>query len=211
MFRLNLSTRPFYNERAVHLVLALLAILLVVVTVFNAREVVRLSGRQTALRAGISADEAKAADLRQRAAALRAQLRTDDLERVLAAAREANTLIDRRTFSWTELFNHLEATLPAGVMLTAVSPRADEEGMKVGIGVLGRRVEDVEDFIVRLEATGVFSEMLSQSETPEESGLVRVRIQGRYHPESARPAGHGGATPSPTPARAAARPAEVRR
>lgn len=203
MFRLNLSTRPFYNERAVHLVLALLAIVIVVVSVFNVREVVRLSSRQTTLRAGIAADDAKAADLRQRAGTLRAQLRTEDLERVLVAAHEANQLIERRTFSWTELFNHLEATLPAGVMLTAVSPQVDDDGMKVGLGVLGRKVEDVEDFILRLERTGVFSEMLSQSETPEESGLVRVRIQGRYHPGQARQPAPGG--PAPRPQAGAAR------
>ena len=35
MLRTNLSTRPFYNERLVHLVLALVAVLVVAVTVLN--------------------------------------------------------------------------------------------------------------------------------------------------------------------------------
>ena len=38
------------------------------------------------------------------------------------AAQEANALIDQRTFSWTELFNQIEATLPPDVMLTSVRP-----------------------------------------------------------------------------------------
>ena len=37
-------------------------------------------------------------------------------------AREANRLIDQRTFSWTEFFNHIEETLPPDVMLTSVRP-----------------------------------------------------------------------------------------
>ena len=36
MLRTNLSTRPFYNERAVQLLLALAALLVVVLTAFNA-------------------------------------------------------------------------------------------------------------------------------------------------------------------------------
>lgn len=184
MFRLNLSTRPFYNERAVHLVLGALAVGLAVLTVVNAREVVTLSARQTALRAVIAADDAKAGDLRQRAQALRAQLKVEDLESVLAAAREANLLIDRRTFSWSELLDHLEATLPPNVMLTAVSPQIEDGAITVSIGALGRSIDDVEAFITRLERTGAFTELLSASENPEESGLVRVAITGQYRPDT---------------------------
>ena len=39
-----------------------------------------------------------------------------------SAAREANLLIDRRTFSWTELFNQFEATLPADVRISTITP-----------------------------------------------------------------------------------------
>jgi Tfp pilus assembly protein PilN len=178
---LNLATRPFYNERALHILLAVVAVLLVVVSVFNAREVIRLSARQTALRAEVEAEEARARDVRQRATALRAQLEPEDLEQVLAAAREANSLIDRRTFSWTQLFNHIETTLPPGVMLTAVRPRAAKDGFTVSLGVLGRTVDDIDAFLARLEQTRAFSELLSQEEAPEDSGLIRATLVGRYH------------------------------
>lgn len=188
MFRLNLSTRPFYNERAVHLALGLLGLALAAVTVFNVREIVTLSARQTALRSAIAADDARARDLRRQADGLRAQMREDELEAVLAAAQEANLLIDRRTFSWSELLNHLEATLPADVMLTAVAPRIGEDGIAVTIAVLGRTIGDVEQFIRRLEETGAFSELLSASEAPDDDGLYRVSISGRYRPATAAPA-----------------------
>jgi Tfp pilus assembly protein PilN len=187
VFRLNLSTRPFYNERAVHLVLGALAVALGLLTVFNAREIVVLSGRNTELRANIAADEARVVDVRQRTGALRSQLQQDELETLLNSAREANALIDRRTFSWTELFNHLEATLPSDVMLTSVRPQVGEDGVTVSVGVLGRSTEAIEGFIRRLEETGAFSQMLSQSESPDDDELVRVLLVGRYAPS--RPAG----------------------
>ena len=43
MLRGNLSTRPFYNERLVHLALALAALIVLVVTVLNVVTLVRLS------------------------------------------------------------------------------------------------------------------------------------------------------------------------
>jgi Tfp pilus assembly protein PilN len=199
MFRLNLSTRPFYNERAVHLALGVLAVVLAAITVFNVREVLTLSSRQTALRSAIGADEARAREFRQRAQGLRGQMREDELEAVLAAAREANLLIDRRTFSWSELLNHIEATLPADVMLTAVAPDVGEAGITVTIAVLGRSIGDVDAFIRRLEETGVFSDLLSASEAPDDDGLYRVAISGKYRPAApaaaaATPAGTAPAT-----------------
>ena len=80
MLRVNLSTRPFYNERAVHLVLGALALALAAVTVVQrARGRSRLSARHTEVRASIDADE-RAADLRQREAVLRASIEQDELE-----------------------------------------------------------------------------------------------------------------------------------
>jgi len=49
MGRVNLSTRPFYNERIVHVTLALAAALVLAVTAFNLWQVFVLSGRQAQL------------------------------------------------------------------------------------------------------------------------------------------------------------------
>ena len=57
-------------------------------------------------------DERRAATLRADAERARRSVDRAQLETVAAAAREANRLIDQRTFSWTELLNRLEATLP---------------------------------------------------------------------------------------------------
>ena len=166
MLRLNLSTRPFYNERGLHLLLGVLALVLAGVTVFNARELLALSSRHTAMRTQMEADRARAQDARQRATRLRAELNQDELERVLAQTREANALIDERTFSWTELFNHVEATLPADVMLRSVQPQAKDGRVTVRLGVVARSVDAIDEFMERLEATGAFSGLLSNCILP---------------------------------------------
>jgi hypothetical protein len=209
MLRVNVATRPFYNERGVHLLLALAGVALLAVTAFNASSLVRLSGREAELRARISKEEQRASALRQQATRLRASIRQDELAVVLAAAREASGLIDERTFSWTELFNHLEATLPADVMLTAVRPAVAEGVVTVTLGVVGRRVDPIDEFMTRLEETGAFREVLSRDEQALESGDFAAAIVARYVPRQASTAPSASAAePSadPPPAAEPARP-----
>ncbi|HUF23100.1 MAG TPA: PilN domain-containing protein [Vicinamibacterales bacterium] len=180
MLRSNLSTRPFYNERRVHLAVALVALIVVAFTAWNAARLVALSTRRTELRTQIQTDEQVAADLRGRADALETSVDTVELASVVESAREANAIIDRRTFSWTTFFNRLEDTLPPGVMLVSVSPGVENGQVVVTMVVIARRAEDVDDFMVKLEASGAFSDVLNVTDTVGDDGLHRVALRGRY-------------------------------
>jgi hypothetical protein len=180
MIRTNLSTRPFYNERAVHAVLALLAILVLALTTFNVYRIVTLSRRNTELSSTITQDEREAEALRAEARKIRAGINQAELKTVVAAAQEANTLIDQRTFSWTAFFNRIEDTLPPDVMLVAVRPGIDEGVTTIVMTVLGRRAEDIDEFMEKLEATGAFEDVLPQQEDRTEEGLHRVTLQAFY-------------------------------
>lgn len=186
--RINLSTRPFYNERVVHLSLALAAALVVAVTAFNLWQVFGLSGRQAELQGRISRAEATSRDFRDRAAAIRRSINPRELEATVAAAREANLLIERRVFSWTEVLNQFETTLPANVRISSVRPRIERDGtMVVAVVVLARTVEAVDAFIENLEKRGAFSGVLSREEFLNEDGLIQASLQGQYRP-AAEPA-----------------------
>lgn len=181
--RINLATRPFYNERGVQVVLALVAAVVLAVTAYNLWEVFVLSGRQAELQGRISQTEAKARDLRGRAAAIRRSIDPTELEATVAAAREANLLIERRVFSWTEVLNQFETTLPASVRISSVRPRVERDGtMRVEVVVLARSVEAVDAFIENLEKRGAFSGVLSREEFVNEDGLIQAALQGRYTP-----------------------------
>ena len=116
MLRTNLSTRPFYNERIIHLLIALAGVIILGITVFNAVRVVDLSRQNTDLSTRVGRDRTEGDRLRREAVRIRKGIDPKELTVVAAAAREANSLIDQRTFSWTAFFNYLEATLPPDVM-----------------------------------------------------------------------------------------------
>jgi len=183
MIRTNLSTRPFYNERAVMLVLAIAAVLVLVFTVFNVTRLVALSRRQGTVGAAADQSERSARDLRQKASAARASVDQKRLAAIASAAHEANGLIDGRVFSWTELFNRFEATLPAGVRISAVRPSVDQEGSVImTIAVVARSVDEVDAFIEALEATEAFGDLLSREERFNDEGLLEATLRGFYRP-----------------------------
>lgn len=187
MLRANLATRPFYNERAVHVAIALAALLVAAITVLNVVRIVSLSRHNTELSARMGAEQAEAARLTTDAAAIRKAINRDELQLVADAAGEANALIDQRTFSWTEFFNHIESTLPPDVMLTSVHPSFEREQTRVSMGVLARRTEDVDELIERLESTGAFEEVLPAAAAETETGLKRVTLEGIYTGRSVTP------------------------
>jgi hypothetical protein len=183
MLRTNLSTRPFYNERLVRAVLLAFGAIAVALTLFNIYEVLRLQAQSRDSRETITRNDEQARDLRQKAQNIRRSIDRVKLDAVQTAAREANALIDRRTFSWTELLNYFETTLPPDVRISGVRPQVDSEGRRlVQISVFSRRVEDLEEFMDALEKTGAFSGVLPRTEQPDESGTLRTELQAYYLP-----------------------------
>lgn len=180
MLRTNLSTRPFYNERAVHAVLTLVAILVLAVTVFNVTRIVRLSRLNTDLSTGAARDQAEAERLAGEAGAVRRAIDQKELAAVAYAAREANALIDYRTFSWTAFFNYIETTLPPDVMLVSVRPSVDHEQTRVAMTVLSRRSEDIDEFVEKLEATGAFEDVIPAQADQTNEGLQRAVLESVY-------------------------------
>jgi Tfp pilus assembly protein PilN len=188
MIRTNLSTRPFYNERAVHFWLLVVAVLVVLATAFNVTRVLSYSHRDTELAGQFSRNESRARDLRQQAARLRATVDPKQIEFASAEARLANELIDRRTFSWTELLNRLETTQPDDVRLVAVRPRVDKDGRIVlVINVVSKSVDDVDTFMQNLEETGAFANLRPVQEQVNEEGLIETSLESDYVPSAAAP------------------------
>jgi type IV pilus assembly protein PilN len=196
VIRTNLATRPFYNERAVRLWLLAGGVLVVAATLFNVTRALEYSGSNTELGSAAARDEARAVDLRRQAGKLRAGVDMRQIDRASTEARQANELIDRRTFSWTELFNRFETTLPDEVRIVAVRPRIEQgQGTIVDIIVLSRTVEDVNQFMQNLQDTGAFPEMRPIEEhADEQQSLLQSTIEARYVPSAVKASDRAGAT-----------------
>lgn len=212
MLRTNLATRPFYNERVVHVILAIAGILVLAITVLNVARIVTLSRHNTELSSRIGVEHTEAERLTTAAAAIRKTIDKDELALVVGAAQEANYLIDQRTFSWTEFFNRIESTMPPDVMLSSVRPGVKDGVTHVEMVVLGRRAEDIDEFMEKLEATGAFEEIVAASGDKTEAGLHRVVIESVYTgaateaAPSTEPAAGPAASPAPGQAPPGAKP-----
>lgn len=194
---MNLATRPFYNDRAVHLVLGALGLAVAAVLAGGTVRLAELSRTQRALTLEADAAEREAAAVSNRTARLEREMPRDALAALAAAAGEVNRLVERRLFSWTAFFNVIERTLPAGVMLTAVRPDTDEEGTSVDLAVVGRTVADVEDFIRRLEESRVFADVLARQGERNDEGMYRAQLRGRLVRLAAPAAGADGPEAGP--------------
>lgn len=210
MLRTNLSTRPFYNDRGVRTALGAVAALTIGLTLFNAYEIVQLRGQSSDARQTIAQNDTKSRELIEQARVIRQSIDRARLEAVQGAAREANALIDRRTFSWTELLNQFQLTLPPDVRIAGVLPQIDSEGRRLlQISVFSRRVEDLESFMDALEKTGMFSGVLSRSDQPDDSGTMQSELQAYYLPKVEAASGRAPASESNKPATGNATPAGV--
>jgi Tfp pilus assembly protein PilN len=197
MLRTNLSTRPFYNVRAVRLLIAAIAALVVALTLFNVVQLVRLTAAQRTLGGRAAAAEDEAERLRAEAARIRSQINPDELQVVADAAREANAIIDRRAFSWTELFTKFESTLPPDVRITAVRPRLEGTDFVVSVGLEARRAEDLDAFMEALESQGGFHNVLAIAEQVGDNGLLEAIVEGSYVPPARVVPGQEQARPQP--------------
>jgi len=200
MLRTNLSTRPFYNIRAVQVILVALGVIVLVMTLVNLVQLVRLMGSERALGARATQAETDAERLRGETARVRAQIDTKQLAEVGAAAEEAQAIIDLRVFSWSDLFGRLEATMPESVRLSRFEPGVERDGQfKVSLRVQARRVQDLESFLDALEKTGVFRNVLATEDETNPEGLINALVEGAYT-QPPRPTG-----PAETPAVSQAR------
>ena len=195
MLRTNLSTRAFYNDRAVRAGLGALALAGLALTAFNVSEIVRLRTQSSDRRQTIARNDQQASEMRDKALRIRQSIDRDKLNAVQLAAREANMLIDRRAFSWTELLNQFQSTLPPDVRIGSVAPQVGSDGrMLVAMTVYSRRIEDLDSFMDALQNTKAFSEVLSRSDDPQEDGTLNSQVQAYYHPQP------GPSTAAPAPA-----------
>ena len=150
------------------------------VTAWQVSRVVSLSRHKTELNTAIKHDKSQIEYLTKEAAQVRSGLDQKELATVAAAAKEANRLIEQRTFSWTALFNQLETTLPEDVMLAAVHPEFTDGATLVNLDVQGRRSDDIDAFWDRLDKTGAFRDIQWSAVTVSEEGLHRIQMRAGY-------------------------------
>jgi hypothetical protein len=192
MLKGNLSTRPFYNDRLISLIVGLVVMVALALTAFNGWQLYSLSKRRAELRADISRHETEAGRIQRDADLLRKSVDASYLTLLANATHEANNIIDQRTFSWTTFFGVIEKALPLDVRLVAIQPRIERKDFKVALAVISKSADDINRFVDVLDQTGVFLDVLPKTQTPQDDGTYLTVLDTTYVAPSSRPA-----TPKP--------------
>ena len=209
MLRNNLSSRPFYNQRAVGGALGVAALVVLALTAFNAWQLLSLSAERRDLQNQSESSRAEVSRIRTETAQIQQGLDTSTLNGLLVWTQEANGLIDRRSFSWTSFFGDIEKTLPIDVRLVSVVPRLVKGVFTVEMAVEARTADDLEDFAKALRETKTFRDVYPKSEQANDDGTLGAIVAASYAPigasasravEAAAPVA---ATPPSAPPRAA--------
>jgi hypothetical protein len=198
MLKGNLSTRPFYNEKLVSLVVGLVLLVAIGLTIFNTLQLISLMRERRVLNAHIARDRGEAARITGQADALRRTVDQSRLQLLAGSTREANVLIDQRTFSWTEFFGLIEKALPRDVRLIGVSPRVEKGEFKIGMRVATRTPDNLKEFSDALAATGAFYDVvLTETQRNDDDTDTLTLVAGYLPPAGTSPGSKGGPGTAP--------------
>lgn len=182
MLKGNLATRPFYNERLVTLVIALVGVIGLALAAYNVTRIVDLSGQRSALRSRIAHDTGDAARIDAETQSIQKSINVDQLNGLAASTTEANDLIDQRTFSWTAFFTIVSKTLPLDARLVSVAPKLDKGNLTVQMSVVARTDADLATLVKAITDTGAFYDVLPLSTNTNEDGTITAIVSAGYLP-----------------------------
>ena len=172
--RLNLATKAQETHRRFMVVAGLVAAVAGIIFLAFGWHVYSVRNVDARLRAQSEATSRKIGEL---------QAEREDLERFFAQPENAklhdraaflNSLIDGRSFNWTQMFMDLERILPGGVRLVSIEPRQAKGHVEVKLTV-GASSDDAKlKFLRALEESQQFSDIQLDTEVPAKIGNQRV-------------------------------------
>ena len=167
---INLATRPIRNNTLYWTGFGSAGAILAALTVVNiwlflhAGTSVQQSGQEMQIK------QAKRDSLIRDEQRLSVKLTKLDFKGLAREAEFANDAIRRRIFSWTELFNRLEMVVPSTVMMTAIRPEIQVEGISIVAEGMAKDQEGLLDFEENLIGSAYFSRIYPGSERREQRG-----------------------------------------
>jgi type IV pilus assembly protein PilN len=181
---INLSSEPFRRDRPLIVgsaaLAAVLAVLLgiMVFLIFAQRERVKDT------RAAVDRFEAQVRDLTAQQAKLDSKLREPANAQVLQRSLLLNTLLERKSISWTRIFADLEGVMPYEVRLISVRlPQITSQNEVVlDVQVGSKSPEQVIDFLVRLRKSPLFGPVDLKSTQPptQQEPIYKYRFTVNY-------------------------------
>ena len=186
---LNFAKVGFRNERLPRLLFGVAALSLASATLWHGYVLTRyLLREREALDLKVHSMEEQLTELDAGITRTRAEIRAQRNEAMTQRIEFLAEAYRQKGFSWTELFNQLEETLPRNVRITSISPSAAKGVMEVKLTTIGRSLEDLLELVQTLEESRYFGTVLPVNEAQqEEGGEVAATVTLRYLAEEDAP------------------------
>jgi Tfp pilus assembly protein PilN len=155
--RLNLATKPLISHRRFLAGSGLLALLGGIVFLGLGWHVYSTLRAQEVLRRKEQDNNLRAALLQTRRNELDGFFARQDNAKLKERAAFVNTIIDERSFDWTQMFMDLEKIMPVGVHVVSISPQLQKGHMLIHITVSATSDESKIKFLRAMENSAAFS------------------------------------------------------
>ena len=164
---INLASRPYENLRPYYNAVGLAAILLVALALVvawtdwqNRRDTRLLTEQASQL-------ETAMADLGREQQELEQWLRRPEVQQIRDRSDFLNSLIVRKSLSWTQMFMDLETILPPRAQVTGIQPRLNQsQQVEVALTVVATSMGPLVEFLKKLESARQFGSPEVHSQRP---------------------------------------------
>lgn len=156
--RLNLSSQPFRNRTLPWAVAVLVSVVSLLALVLTFAEYSRVRADADAAERQVQTLRTERADLERQAAEIRRTIPPEQRQTLEAA----HALVERKSFSWSQLFADLERSLPSSVRVARinvrdVSQRGEQTTAELDLTVVGRTPNDVIGMMTEMNRVGIFN------------------------------------------------------
>jgi hypothetical protein len=184
---LNLASRPFRNNVLAGSLLGVAGAAIVVATIANLYVYLSYGQSYAKLQIDQAQDRARLTQLETEEKRLTAEVRGRDFRRAFERGKLASELIRKSAFSWTLLFNTLEAVVPPDVVMTAIRPNISAEGIIIRIEGVAKQHMALLAFEEKLLRHPAFSKVFPSNERRLNPSLpdITFLLNCDYLPEHA--------------------------
>ena len=180
----NLATEPFRKDRPILVASAALAVLLLILLGVQTFLIVSERDQAKEAREAVNRLEDEIARLDSEQAQLDGVLRQTENAEVLARSVFLNTLVDRKSISWTRIFADLEAIKPYNVRLVQVRlPQIDSRNeITLDMVIASQEAGPIIEFLKRLQNSPKFGDLTIHTNlSPSQNEpLYRCRVSVPY-------------------------------
>lgn len=155
--KLNLASQPFRNRALPWALAVLVSLASVVALVLIFSEYSRVRAEADAADRQVQSLRGERGELERQAAAIRQNIPPEQRQTLEAA----HALVERKSFSWSQLFADLEQLLPSSVRVSRinvreVSRRGEQTTADLDLTVVGRTPNDVIGMMTEMNRLGTF-------------------------------------------------------